>query len=729
MTGRTMGGFVIQERIGRGGMATVYRAFQPSVNRSVALKVIQLQDEPDDADEFRRRFTQEANVIASLEHPHILPVFDYGIEGSDTAYLAMRLMRGGSLNTLIHNQPMAVDHALDLFAPIARGLEHAHQRGVIHRDLKPGNILLDESGNPYLSDFGLAKLIERTSQITRTGALIGTPTYMSPEQLRGEPLDTRSDIYSLGVVFYHMLAGRPPFEITGANIVTVIYQHLDKTPPPLSRWVPDIPYAIDAAVMQALSKDVNTRYPSALDMLNALYTAVNRAPVRARLGDTGSTREAARSGDSSTDGKSTDGRSTITPLIGLPTEYSTPGAVPGAGAGAGAGEPTSGRTVLLPESLPPLASTPGVRPAVALRRWQGWALAALAAGVMAALVIAAATLPALFAPPPPTWGPPSVEVGSVVPANTLVVTEAERESARAHLGDTGFIAYISCTRDNEYHVLQAREVLDMFASLNMPTRLYDGAGDVYRQITSIESARTDGARGFIVCPLDEAVLDDTLRALDQSDFPLIYLAEPSEAHGGVKTATDEMRMGEVAGRALAEAIRDELSGPPTVLTLGYSAMPQLIERASGLQAGFRAVIPDAVFLETYFQGGLREDGQRSVAQALSDGVAFDVILSINDAGALGAVAALEAADVSPDAVFIGGIDGEAAARSLIARNHFMRATVLIGRTNFSQAIVDGMIKLLAGTPVSETLTVEDFTPITAETLADAAAPETTAAAR
>lgn len=271
LVGKQLGEFQVVERIGRGGMATVYRALQPGMNRDVALKVLQLDDALED-ESFRKRFAQEAEVIASLEHIHILPVYTYGIV-DNVAYLAMRLLRGGSLADLMKRGTLPLERTVDLFTQIAQGLAYAHSKGVVHRDLKPTNILLDEMGHPYLTDFGLAKLMTGDANMTKTGNIVGTPSYMSPEQLRGEPLDQRSDVYSLGIILYQMLTGRKPFEGDSSDIVSMIYKHLEKAPTPPSAHNPSILPEVEAIVLRALAKDPDDRYGSVGDMAADLQAA------------------------------------------------------------------------------------------------------------------------------------------------------------------------------------------------------------------------------------------------------------------------------------------------------------------------------------------------------------------------------------------------------------------------------------------------------------------------
>src|SRR5262249_46878997 len=162
----------------------------------VALKVIRLDEGQGQHEDFRRRFAHEAEVIAKLEHIHILPIYAYGIS-NEMAYLAMRWLKGGTLSQTMRQGKLTLEHAADIFTQVAKGLAYAHSQGVIHRDLKPSNIMLDDTGNAYLTDFGLAKLVESSGEITKTGNIVGTPAYMSPEQLRGDTLDYRCDIYSL----------------------------------------------------------------------------------------------------------------------------------------------------------------------------------------------------------------------------------------------------------------------------------------------------------------------------------------------------------------------------------------------------------------------------------------------------------------------------------------------------------------------------------------------------
>lgn len=273
LLGQVIGNYQIEERLGRGGMATVYRARQLNMQRDVAIKIMsaELADDP----QFVARFEREAQVIAALEHPRILPVHDFGHEG-DLFYLVMRLVEGETLYERMLNGPLSPQAAARLIDQIAEALDYAHERGVIHRDLKPNNILLDEYDNVYMMDFGLAKLLAVSSPLTETGMVLGTPAYMAPEQWRGDPVDARTDVYALGVILYEMVCGQPPFESADTPF-TLMYKHLNDTPVPPRAILPSLPEGVDAVILRALAKDPAARYPSASALARAFAAALEGA--------------------------------------------------------------------------------------------------------------------------------------------------------------------------------------------------------------------------------------------------------------------------------------------------------------------------------------------------------------------------------------------------------------------------------------------------------------------
>ena len=268
--------YALEGEIGRGGMSVVYRARDLRLNRSVAIKVLPPELAHDSA--IRARFTREAQTAAQLSHAHIVPIYDVG-ERDGVAWLVMAMLTGGNLATLLAHEPrLPIEEARRFLREVADALDYAHQRGVIHRDIKPDNILLDrESGRALVTDFGIAWAMEAASRLTVTGIAVGTPTYMSPEQAVGErALDGRSDIYSLGVLAYQMLTGRVPF--TANNSMALLLKHVTERPRPILELRPDTPPAICEAIERALMKSPEDRWPTAGTLRDALQSNARPAP-------------------------------------------------------------------------------------------------------------------------------------------------------------------------------------------------------------------------------------------------------------------------------------------------------------------------------------------------------------------------------------------------------------------------------------------------------------------
>lgn len=272
--GEKIGDYVIQGKIGEGGMGVVYRAQQPAIRREVVIKVLTTGSAG--SSEMLNRFQREVDMIAGLEHPHILPVYDFGeVEGEP--YIVMRYLPGGTFHDLLHGERPSSERLIQVLEHVAQALDYAHDRGVIHRDLKPANILLDGMGNAYLGDFGLAKTVEGTHDLTATGSILGTPAYMSPEQVRGAKLDRRSDVYSLAVVAYEALAGQRPF--TADSPMDYLDKHLLELPTPISRVAPGLGSGIDEVFRKALSKDPGRRSQRATDFMQDLSAALAVSPA------------------------------------------------------------------------------------------------------------------------------------------------------------------------------------------------------------------------------------------------------------------------------------------------------------------------------------------------------------------------------------------------------------------------------------------------------------------
>jgi beta-lactam-binding protein with PASTA domain len=257
----------ILNRIGSGGMADVYLAEDTHLGRQVALKVLHRRFAQDQ--EFVERFRREAKSVAGLSHPNVVGVFDRG-DHEGTYYIAMEHLPGRTLKEIVEAEaPLAQERAIDLGEQILQGAGYAHRHGVIHRDFKPHNVIVDQDGRAKVTDFGIARA--GASEMTETGSIMGTAQYLSPEQAQGHAVAAASDLYSIGVMLYEMLAGRLPFE--GESAVSVALKHLSEPPPPLSQFRPDVHPALEAVVMAALAKDPAQRWQSAEELAQGLEAA------------------------------------------------------------------------------------------------------------------------------------------------------------------------------------------------------------------------------------------------------------------------------------------------------------------------------------------------------------------------------------------------------------------------------------------------------------------------
>ncbi|MGW2250818.1 serine/threonine-protein kinase [Kitasatospora sp. NPDC001660] len=276
MVGRTVAGYRLEDEIGRGGMAVVYRAKDLRLGRTVAVKL--LAPELARNEVFRQRFMHESEAAAAIDHPHIVPVFGAG-EHDGILFIAMRYVDGGDLRAMIdRGGPFPAERTARLALQIASALDAAHDHGLVHRDVKPGNVLVaagTDSEHPehlYLADFGLTKKSLSLSGLTSVGQIVGTLDYAAPEQISGRPLDGRCDQYALACVVFEMLAGAPPFR--RESDLALLWAHLNDPPPTLCEHRPDLPPAVDAVVARALAKAPGDRYATCLQFVTALRAAV-----------------------------------------------------------------------------------------------------------------------------------------------------------------------------------------------------------------------------------------------------------------------------------------------------------------------------------------------------------------------------------------------------------------------------------------------------------------------
>ncbi len=369
LLGAALGPYRITREIGRGGMAIVYEAYQPSLNRTVAIKVLPQQYTFDH--EFVARFLQEARNAAQLSHPNIVPIYDVG-QQDGWYYIVMQHLAGEPLNMLIAREgSLPLARATRIAEQVASALDYAHGRGIIHRDIKPANIIVGPGDIATLTDFGLAKAAEAAA-LTRSGSIVGTPEYMSPEQAQGLPATAASDRYALGIVLYQMLAGRLPF--FADTIPSLLFKQVYEPPPPLRSLAPDLPTGIDAILARALAKKPGERYSSAQEMAAALSALRTARPGRGRAA------------------------ALPAPTRPGPAQLATP--------------PPSDPDAETRLLAAPAPATPAGVPDATQRRSRGWHLPAL----IAAAAVASLALASLFWP---AWFPPRDRAaGRPVPAAT-----------------------------------------------------------------------------------------------------------------------------------------------------------------------------------------------------------------------------------------------------------------------------------------------------------------------
>lgn len=270
-----LGRYEILSELGQGAMGVVYKATDPLIDRTVAIKTINLGLAQEEKEEYEGRFYQEAKAAGRLSHPNIVTIYDVGKSG-EVAYIAMEFLQGREVRDILNDgQILPVSQVLDIVSQVALGLAYAHEHGIVHRDVKPSNIMVIRDGHVKITDFGIARM-ESAAVRTQTGMVLGSPKYMSPEQVMGKLIDQRSDIFSLGVMLYEMLTGKAPF--VGENVNAIMYQTLNGIPPPPSTVNPVVPDMLNFIVAKALAKSLDDRYQNAKDLANDLRACRETLP-------------------------------------------------------------------------------------------------------------------------------------------------------------------------------------------------------------------------------------------------------------------------------------------------------------------------------------------------------------------------------------------------------------------------------------------------------------------
>jgi ABC-type sugar transport system substrate-binding protein len=637
LIGKTIGQYEIQALLGQGGMAIVYRAHQSGMKRDVAMKVVSTAFTQDP--KFLDRFNQEVEVAASLEHAYIVPVHDHGVTEDGSPYLTMRYLKGGTLTERMRiSPPMTLTQIGIILAQIASALDYAHQHGVIHRDIKPSNILLDEDGNAYLADFGLARLLapDLVKDFTSAGTFLGTPTYISPEQVKQGHVDERTDIYSLGIILYELLAGRPPF--IGEFVFNVMSAHVNEQPPSLTTLRPDIPKVISRVVEKALEKDPTKRYQTATGLAEAYNSAVQSGQI-------------------------------TKPVEGFPTL-----------------------------TLQTLRMTIMAHPRVRLMT-AGLILVLLLVG-LGALELRSVGTPALTQVPA-TLVLTATVADSQRPAiggiNDLAVSPDEARLAQVSLNGS-FIGVIACTLTTDYHASLARAARTQAEELNLPVKVVDSDNDSLQQPILINRLVAEGAKALVICELDPQSISPVLKEVQKAGVKVVRLSEIVEGPNSVSLTFTNEAMGKAVGTFTADMINKQMGGKANVAILDYPPVPLVTIRADTMEKILHEQAPLATIVGRYL-GGLTDNGEKSMMQALRDHPEINVIMSINDAGAYGAVKALRAAGKKPGDVKIVSVDAENEARRMINDGEYFVASVDSGPVQVGQWGIDAAVKLLVGAPV------------------------------
>jgi len=636
LVGRELDGMILQERIGRSGVATRYRAFLPENTQALTVYVYNIPFRESDR---RDVFERETARLKKLEHPHIRQVRRAGISG-DFAFVAYDLVRGGTLAEMLEKTGvLPFDTTLKLFSQICDALSYAHARGIHHHDLKPGTIILDDAGDTYLMSFGLGRRIFGDDVTGSRENIMLRAAHNPPELMRGETADLRADIYSLGSILYRAVTGADPFQ-SGGSAAEIIQRQLNEPPTPPSRLNSEVSALLETVIMTALRKAPSARY-SSVDAFKSAFVEATQRLIEGK--------DIRRTDDGSIRAVEIDPEPQIDPV-----------------------EPTSsisGRTI-----------------------------AAVIAGT-ALFVLVGLVVIALNAS---TSAPGEILPGETGTAATVLPALETLRSARLQLGTTGTVAYIACNRTSEFHATRAREISELADEYQIHLHIYDSDSDPTREVANIQAAITDDAQAIIICVLNpETAMPGLQQAQEAGVFLVMDTTELQGQIDGVFVYTSNYDIGYAAGRA-AGAYADRNVFQPRAVILDFPDLETIVQRADGLEDGFLDAAPDAEVVGRWL-GATQVNGEASLAALLEEEVDFNVILSINDAGAYGAIEELDRAGISPDDVHIFSVDAEQIARNYIDDGYYMRGSLTVGREAGSTAMVNAAVSLLGGQDVPQNI--------------------------
>jgi serine/threonine protein kinase/DNA-binding LacI/PurR family transcriptional regulator len=643
--GRKVGDYELKSLLGQGGMAIVYLGYDQSLKRNVAVKIVSKLIAQDPT--FLERFNREVALAARLQHPHIVPVFGFGTTEDGLTYLAMRHVQGGSLADRLREGPVSMTLVKKWFGQIADALEYAHGQNIIHRDIKPSNILIDDSNNAYLVDFGLARVVDleegRGGQLTKSSTFMGTPLYMSPEQIEQKALDKRSDLYSLGIVLWELVMGQPPF--MNESTFRVMQMHLTEQPQSPRRSRPGIPPELDQMLLKSVEKNLTRRYQTAREMAEAFDAALGSYV-------------------------------------------------------------TSNNTLLLRSSPARTSPLTGAFTGRYARRNRG--IAAMTVALLAVILIGGlVVIPALQsnAPKTPT---PGGSRANVLPANrplegtidTLKLTEDDILKA-PELFRGSFLGIVACSLGSEYHASYVAAARARAQDLGITVELKNSDTQKDKQPSQVNELLALGARGIVLCVLDAESTLEVRNLAGKTGIPIAANDETVTVGGVAFTAKNE-DMGRTAGEYAAKYITANMGGKANIMVLNYPDLPQIVERENAILNAIKAGAPEAKVVASYL-GGTEDNGVAAMKKALEEHPEINFIVTINDAGALGAVRVLREAGVKPSDVSIVGIDAVAETRRLIRTGEYFRASVDTSATVVGRAGVDAIVKLLNGSAIPQVI--------------------------
>jgi ABC-type sugar transport system substrate-binding protein len=639
---KKLDGIILQERVTRVGVAMRYRAFLPATKQALTVDVYSL---PFRDAERRDAFNREATRLASLDHPNIRRVAQFGVSG-DVAFIAYDLVHGETLADMLARTPaIPVDQAFNLLSQVGAALGYAHARGIHHHDIKPDTIIVEGGEQIYLMSFGLGQRVFGDDVTASRENIRLRVAHNSPEVLLGDGADLRADVYSLGSVLYEMITGESPFSSEG-SATAVIQRHLNALPSVPSAINPEVPPMLDRVILKAMAKAPKERYASVAAFLEDAQVAAESSGEKEEIQqpDADSIRPV---------------RIDPEPEIQV-TERDTN---------------ISGRTI-------------------------AWVVGGTALFVVVALLFLALNTT--------TPTPGAVLVGETGTSEDVMPRLEALRNARFNLGTTGTIAYIACNRSSEYHATRARELRDLAEEYDIDLRVYDSDSDDSREVANIQAALSDDARAMIVCLLNpDTALDGLQQAYDEGTYLIMDNTELQGQIEGVFVYTSNYDMGYAVGRAAGAYAAANVSDPRAII-LDFPDLETIVQRADGLEAGFLAEAPDAQVLGRYL-GATQDNGAASIEELLEDDTNFNMILSINDAGAYGAIDELERARIDPEAVHIFSVDAEQIARNYIDDGYYMRGSLTIGREAGSVAMLNAAVSLLGGEDIPQNIQAEPGT--------------------